>query len=248
MTADAASTSLGEQAAEFANKMTALTRGVLHEDSPRFHAVNMGSRIRVAPIDEQEVERRIPIHIDGVQRLSLLARYYCCWDGANQFLAADASDIHLFYEGITDPLLRLEYVRKDEDPPGAHLHVHAHRDEMAFLLRLAEKGRPAQKMKQRKPLPRLAEMHLPVGGHRMRPALEDVLLFLHREVAIDVAPSWQAVLKEHLEDWRRLQLRSAVRDAPEEAVEVLRALGYTVEPPKVVGPRPAPDSVKLFWP
>ncbi|MGP4114696.1 hypothetical protein ACTWP5_27770 [Streptomyces sp. 4N509B] len=247
MTADAAS-KLNAKAAQFANQMTALTRGVLGEDSPRFHAVNMGSRIRVAPIDDQEVVQRIPIHIDGVRRLSLLVRYYCCWDGAAQFLAADASDIHLFYEGSTDPLMRLEYVRKDREPPGAHLHVHAHRDEVAFLLRLSEKGRPARKMLGKKPIPRLAEMHLPVGGHRMRPALEDMLLLLHREFAIDVVDGWEGAIREHLEDWRRLQLRSAVRDAPEEAIKVLRSLGYSVEPPRVAAPRPSPESAKLYWP
>ncbi|RAS36196.1 hypothetical protein BCL80_101149 [Streptomyces avidinii] len=32
----------------FADQLTTLTRGVLGEDTPRFHALNMGSRIRVS--------------------------------------------------------------------------------------------------------------------------------------------------------------------------------------------------------
>ncbi|MFB6977725.1 hypothetical protein [Streptomyces scopuliridis] len=238
---------LDELAAEFANTLTALTRGVLGEDTPRFHAVNMGSRIRVSPINDAEVIQRIPIRINDEPRLSLMARYYCCWDGASMFLATDRADVHLFYEGIPDPLLRYEYVRRSKEPPGAHLQVHAHRDEMAYLLRLADAGRPKTKLKHDK-LPRLSEMHFPVGGHRMRPSLEDVLLFLQRELSIDTVPGWRAVLDEHLAGWRVTQLKAAVRDAPEAAAEVLRLMGYGVEAPKVPGARPAQESVKLYWP
>ncbi|BCB86343.1 hypothetical protein Psuf_036560 [Phytohabitans suffuscus] len=37
-------------------------------------------------------------------------------------------------------------------------------------------------------------------------------------------------MKEGREQWRRLQVRAAVRDAPEVAAEVLRHLGYDVAP------------------
>jgi hypothetical protein len=247
VTADVASPSLNERAAEFADQLTDLTRGVLGQGSPRFHAINMGNRVRVTPIDDAGLAKRIPVTINGEEHLTLLVRYKCCWDGSRKFLATDKADIHLFYQGSSEPLLRLEYVRDSKNPPGAHLQLHAHRDEMAYLLRLADAGRPKEKMTRRR-TPRLAEMHLPVGGHRMRPALEDILLFLHRELAIDVVDGWREVVRRHLENWRRIQLRSAVRDAPEEAVEVLRSLGYAVEPPKVVAQRPSPETIKLFWP
>ncbi|MFF3768438.1 hypothetical protein ACFYYR_30750 [Streptomyces sp. NPDC001922] len=246
MTAEGAF-ALDDLAAEFANKLTALTRGVLGEDSPQFHAVNAGSRIRVSPISDTERVHRIPITIGGQPRLSLMACYYCCWDGSSTFLATDKANLHLFYEKGSEPLLRFEYERTWTDPPGAHIQVHAHRDEMAYLLRLADSGRPGFAMKRDK-LPRLAEMHLPVGGHRMRPSLEDVLLFLEREFSIDTRPGWRAVVEEHLVDWRLMQMKSAVRDAPEEAAETLRLLGYTVEPPKVVRPRTERDVTKLFLP
>ncbi|MEV5606412.1 hypothetical protein AB0L33_33775 [Streptomyces sp. NPDC052299] len=246
MTADEAK-ALDALAAGFADQMTALTRGVLGEDTPRFHAINMGSKVQVSPIAENKVVQRIPIRIDGEERLSLGVRYFCCWDGASTFMATDLADVHVFYAGITDPLVRFEYVRSSNEPPGAHLHVHAHRDEMAYLLRLADKGRPKQGLKRNR-LPRLAEMHLPVGGHRMRPSLEDVLLFLKREFAIDTAPGWEAVIDEHLRKWRLMQLKAAVRDAPDSAARVLRALGYTVVEPSVPGARQAPEEIKLFWP
>ncbi|AMM12332.1 hypothetical protein Salbus254_5904 [Streptomyces albidoflavus] len=238
---------LDELAASFANHLTALTRGVLGESAPRFHAVNQGSKVRVAPIDEDEITQRIPVTIGGEAHLSLMVRYYCCWDGHSTFMATDQADVHLFYRNVTDPLLRYEYVRDSENPPGAHLQVHAHRDEMAYLLRLAEKGRPARGLKRDK-LPRLSELHLPVGGHRMRPALEDVLLFLHREFAIDTTPHWKDVLQASLRDWRLMQLKAAVRDAPESAASVLRDLGYEVTEPKIPPSRQPDSKVKLYWP
>ena len=234
-------------ATAFADDLTDLTRGVLGEDTPRFAALNMGTRVRVSPIAADERELRIPVSINDEPVLSLRARYFCCWDGSSTFLATDQADIHLHYVGIPDPLIRFEYVRRSKEPPGAHIQVHAHRDEMAYLLRLADAGRPKQGFKRRK-LPRLSEMHLPVGGHRMRPALEDVLLFMQREFAITTVPGWRKVIDERLRNWREIQLMAAVRDAPEAAAEVLRSLGYTVEQPTVIRPRTAAEDVKLYWP
>ncbi|MEV7481082.1 hypothetical protein ACIPJG_30255 [Streptomyces halstedii] len=247
MTADKAK-ALDALAEGFADQLTSLTRGVLGEGTPRFHALNMGSRIRVSPITDNEVVQRIPVRIGGEERLSLGVRYFCCWDGSSTYMATDQADLHLFYAGIPDPLLRYEYVRGSKEPPGAHLQIHAHRDEMAYLLRLAERGRPKHGLKRDR-VPRLAEMHLPVGGHRMRPALEDVLLFMQREFAIDTEPGWKTVVDEHLRNWRLMQLKTAVRDAPDTAAQALRGLGYTVvEPPGVPAARHASEEVKLFWP
>ncbi|MCX4503341.1 hypothetical protein [Streptomyces anulatus] len=227
MTAEEAK-ALDVSATDFADQLTALTRGVLGEDTPRFHAINMGSKIRVSPIREDEVLQRIPVSIGGEQRLSLMVRFYCCWDGSSTFMATDQADVHVFYAGSPDPLFRFEYVRRSKEPPGAHVQVHAHRDEVAYLLRLAEKGRPKQKFDR---LPRLAE-----------------LLFLKREFAIDTVDGWKAVIDEHLRSWRLTQLKTAVRDAPDSAAQVLRSLGYTVVEPLVPGARQASDEVKLFWP
>ncbi|MGW9397300.1 hypothetical protein [Streptomyces sp. NPDC055642] len=234
-------------AAAFADDLNGLTRGVLGEDTPRFAALNMGSRVRVSPIAADERELRIPVSINGEAVLSLRVRYFCCWDGSSTFLATDQADIHLHYAAIPDPLIRFEYVRSSKEPPGAHIQVHAHRDEMAYLLRLADAGRPKQGFRRRK-LPRLSEMHLPVGGHRMRPALEDVLLFMKREFAIDTVQGWRVVIDERLRNWREIQLMSAVRDAPEAAAEVLRTLGYSVQPPTVVRQGGPAENVKLYWP
>ncbi|MFI1314462.1 hypothetical protein ACH4TS_30670 [Streptomyces albidoflavus] len=254
MTTDEAG--LEAKATEFADTLTALTRGVLGPDSPRFSAITRGTRILVAPLEQDGVSvASIPVTIDQVPCLQLHVQHLCCWDTAGQYLATDKADVKVFFENTNlEPLLRYEYVRKSRNPPGAHLQVHAHRDELAYLLRLAERKQstPSGKFRRGK-LPRISEIHFPVGGHRFRPGLEDVLLLLEREFAIDVQPGWRKIVDAETQKWRLLQLRAAVRDAPDVAAAVLRDhLGYTVIPPESEGlpaPRPAAEKdSRLFWP
>ncbi|RMI40558.1 hypothetical protein [Streptomyces triticirhizae] len=235
-------------ASDFADRLTDLTRGVLGEDTPRFHAMVLdpGRKIRLQPFGADKRIRPIPVRIGSEIRIDLLVMYDCCWDGSSSFLAADKSEVKVQYHEVPDPLFRFEYERAGDDPPGAHIHVHAHRDEVAYLLRLADAGRPRNALRKNR-LPRSSELHLPVGGHRLRPALEDVLLFLKREFEITTTLNWRAVLDEHLRDWRVTQLKSAVRDAPDAAAEALRWLGYHVEPPAVPAQRDS-ATVKLFRP
>ncbi|OWA13122.1 hypothetical protein B9W68_13260 [Streptomyces sp. CS227] len=247
--------SLETKATEFADTLTTLTRGVLGPDSPPFSASNSGTRVLVAPLEEDgETVTRIPVTIDQVPCLQLHVQHFCCWDTAGQYLATDRADVKVFFESSLEPLLRYEYVRKWKNPPGAHLQVHAHRDELAYLLRLAERKQstPSGKFRRGK-LPRISEIHFPVGGHRFRPGLEDVLLLLEREFAIDVEPGWRKIVDAETQKWRLLQLRAAVRDAPDIAAAVLRDhLGYTVIPPEsesLPAPRPAAEKdSRLFWP
>ncbi|MFC0247381.1 hypothetical protein ACFFIO_02585 [Citricoccus parietis] len=74
----------------------------------------------------------------------------------------------------------------------------------------------------------MQELHFPMGGHRFRPALEDVLEMLIDEFGIDNDQNAREALKRGRLVWRQTQTKSAVRDDPESAVEVLRGLGYDV--------------------
>ncbi|MFI1091850.1 hypothetical protein [Streptomyces sp. NPDC020917] len=245
MTADDEPT-LEDKATEFADELTHLTRGVLAEDSPQFLARNLGDRVYVTSIGDDAKACQVPISIGGVSCLTLSAQYWCCWDGTGKYLATVTAKVHVYFTDSREPLVRYEYEREWENPPGAHFHVHAHRDEMAYLLRLAErKGRPNDGMRKRS-LPRLAEVHFPVGGHRLRPALEDVLLLLEREYAIDVLPGWDSIIERHMREWRILQLKAAVRDAHEEAAATLREIGYDVTPSDRV--RPQDPTARLYRP
>jgi hypothetical protein len=77
----------------------------------------------------------------------------------------------------------------------------------------------------------LSKIHLPVGGRRFRPALEDVLEALIDERIVSGSPIWRDVLNESRDEFRRRQLKAAIRREPDVAAAALRALRYTVEEP-----------------
>lgn len=77
----------------------------------------------------------------------------------------------------------------------------------------------------------LSKLHFPTGGERFRPSLEDLLQFLIQECGFDARSDWKEALGTHRERWRRLQLRTAVRDLQQDAADVLRENGWSVAPP-----------------
>lgn len=79
----------------------------------------------------------------------------------------------------------------------------------------------------------MSRLHFPLGGHRFRPGLEDVLQMLQTEFGAEVGPTWAGQLGRA----RAHTAAAVVRDCPSEAVRVLSELGYTVAPPPS-GPPP----------
>lgn len=78
-------------------------------------------------------------------------------------------------------------------------------------------------------VPAMSELHFPVGGHRFRPSLEDILEMLIDEFGIDHHREARSALQAGREAWRRIQTRVAVRDDPESAIDALKALGHDVQ-------------------
>jgi hypothetical protein len=82
-------------------------------------------------------------------------------------------DAVLPYEEGTDPelrvdrhpLLRLDFDREMHTAPGCHWNVHAERGAITNLLARNNPDHSGE----------LCKLHLPVGGARMRPCLEDLL-------------------------------------------------------------------------
>lgn len=227
---------LEKRAEEFATELSTTLAGVLGPSCPTFVAEASpisGSKQRVAVHTiESDV---IPLHIDGEERLSLVAEFECAWDHQATYLAVKKAAFKVApIKGA--PLFRYEYI-DDMQPtlPGAHLHVHAHRDEFLFALFRGGHGKPATRAKAvlgtKRAEPQLSDVHFPLGGSRMRPCLEDVLQMLHEEFGIDVEPGFQNVLDTGRARWRRRQLGAAVRDAPAEAARVLSEMGFTVTAP-----------------
>ena len=104
--------------------------------------------------------------------------------------------------------------------PAAHLHLHGRSDAQQSVLERC--GRPRDK---------LADLHLPVGGPRFRPCLEDLIEFCILEQLVKPRDGWRAALDRSRGRYRQRQLQAAARELPELAAAVLKSEGWTVAAP-----------------
>lgn len=227
MTAD--TDALVTKAESFAADLTARVDGILPNALP-FRALVLdsgdGPRVTVSTYDEGDPpeERPILLSVGGQVMYELIVKMKCCWDSAGQFLAVEESHAHITPRRGRNPLFRYEYDRNAYPTvPAAHIHVHGHRDEFAYGLAMAD--RKDRSGSGKLSVPRMADFHFPVGGHRFRPCVEDVLNMLINEFRIDARDDWQSAVADGREGWRQMQLAAAVRDDPETARRALASLG-----------------------
>lgn len=224
--------SLQAQAQQFARSLSDLASAFVGHAHP-FVATTLGERI--------VIQSDAPISIATTRRtlFSVTSRYRCTYDSAGQYLVVEDSEIKVFggCQGKGDPLFRVEYVRDQASHlPCAHLHMHAHRDQLSVAMAVA--GTDGAERRTPKPGDdymrgtRISELHFPVGGHRFRPGLEDVLQWMVTEFGASTGPTWPTVLSDRRVSYRRQQTAAAVRDCPSEAVRVLREMGYAVADPE----------------
>jgi hypothetical protein len=219
-----------EQAQRFATEISETIRGLVPDCAP-FTALAVQSRVSV----EQSPATGIPLRVNGRPLPTLKVSFRCEPDTSGAFLAVEKSSFEV-YEGAKaagEPLFRYDYVRKPQSQiPAAHLQVHAHRDAITYVMSQAGTATPRGKRRANATeVPRLAELHFPLGGHRFRPCLEDLLEMLVSEFGVDSTKASRESLRQGRERWRRQQTRSVVRDAPDEAVAILTELCYQVTAP-----------------
>lgn len=228
--------SLAEQAEAFADRLTATIRTVVGEDCPAFAVAVLeeASAFRVRQADASGI---ILSNDGGEPILRMTVDYKCVYDGHDQYLAIEESQIRVFVEpNGREPLFRYEFVRAASGAvPSAHIQFHGTHPELEQAMK--DSGSSTSRAKARKqgqkPV-RLDALHFPVGGSRFRPALEDVLQMLIEEFGVKPAGSIRAArtaLAKSREQWRRMQVATVVRDAPAAAVSALEALGYKVTAP-----------------
>lgn len=164
---------------------------------------------------------KIVLTKDKVHVGHLRVTFQCTSDTAQTYLAVHKSTFELLGFSDRQPIARLDFVRDAHTAPAAHWNIHAERGTVSRLLGRTNPAHAGV----------LSALHFPVGGARMRPCLEDFLYFVILEFQIDVFSDALAVLAEGRERWRRRQVGTLVRDVPDEAVRVLRELGYGVSVP-----------------
>lgn len=225
---------LREQALDFAQDLTSTVQAVV-PTAAGFRAVGTGSRFVV----QQDPAEGIVLHVAGTPMLRLEVRFQCTFDHRDSFLAVEWSEMKVSaIAGPSEPLVRWDYLRTPRSGmASAHVQVHAHRDAVTYVLTRC--GSSTVRAKRRRKeieggsrVPQLSDLHLPVGGPRFRPCLEDILQMLIDEFGIEAADGAQEALASGRAEWRRKQLAAAVRDCPERVVEVLESLGYRVTLPE----------------
>lgn len=170
----------------------------------------------------------VPLLVGGDHLADLTPTVYLARDRTGEFLKAVRSEFVVKSVLDRTPLVRLDYRTDMNRAPVAHWQIHAERGAFSHLLARAH---AVDKSRVGKPH-ELSSLHFPVGGERFRPCLEDFLQFLVGECGVDALPGWAAFVEKGREGWRRKQLRSTIRDAEQEAADVLRRLGWTVTAPE----------------
>jgi hypothetical protein len=232
------SRTLERLAKDFATDLTRTVRAVVGPDCPPFIADTPEAPGANVAVVRQEPAAGITLLAGDDPVLTLTVEFQCTWDGHMQFLAVHWSRIAVYPQDdiSTNPLVRYEYVKDMRSGlPAAHLQVHGTHEALTDTLRAAGvasvRGRRRVKAVAKGRVPALAELHFPLGGHRFRPCLEDILEVLMEEFGVTPAGDRAAALEalaDGRETWRRTQVAAAVRDAPDEAIRVLQDLGYDV--------------------
>lgn len=227
--------SLDDEAAGFAGRLDRLLQGTVSSDV-RFGVVSVGDDRRKIGPEPFELELNkgasgfslIPLvrKCDDPEQPAVVGfkvEFDVTMDGDGHHLMVARSAFGLWVRPDKGrrmrPVFRVEYDRDARAKPPAHVHLHAESVELGWVYGSA-----------RKPLPRMEEIHFPVGGRRFRPTVEELLLFLDREdLFTDWAnDQWRTHIEASQQDWEQRQARATVRRFPEEAASQLASMGYTV--------------------
>jgi hypothetical protein len=161
----------------------------------------------------------IALLFGGERTAELLVQIRLIADSYAHYPAVSKSTFELRVK--KNPILRLDFSKDHHTVPGCHWNVHAERGLATALLVRQPKRHSGE----------FSKVHIPVGGVRGRPCLEDFLQMLITEFNFDSVPGAMAAIEAGRVRWRKRQLAAMVRDDAEEAARVLGELGYVVTPP-----------------
>lgn len=208
-----------ERFAKDVGRLTDLLELESHELDVEFVSDKQRATVTLKPLVDGKTFVRM--RAGGEWSCGIAVRFGCRPDGYGRHMAATLANFAVYSSAERSPLFRLEYVDEMRSYPSCHWQVHGERGALSHLLTLSGHAEPS----------RMSALHLPVGGSRMRPALEDFLHFLIAELGADAADGWLEVIEDSRSTWRTRQIRALVRDVPDAAIAELDDLGYTITPP-----------------
>jgi hypothetical protein len=191
---------LATQSEEFGREMAELLSATLPGlPAPPLEIVVSGTRAVIRP---PERPKRLPLFVKGAELASLELSVQCQIDSFGQWLAVEQSTYCLYAKLDRAPVLRIDYRRDMNKAPAAHVQVHGHRGALSHLLSQAGHPTPHD----------MASLHIPVGGARFRPCLEDFIQFLITECRFD--PRTPAVAASRRRRARALAAPAGRRNRP----------------------------------
>ncbi|WP_239655046.1 hypothetical protein [Mycobacterium riyadhense] len=155
----------------------------------------------------------------GLAELS--ANYKLCVDSYGTHIAVEHSSFVLKAKVDRAPIIRWDYDRDARSKPRSHVQLTAHRGALSHILSRLDHKTPHS----------IESLHIPMGGERFRPCLEDIIEFLICDCGFEGSEGWEESIREGRARWRRIQTRAVVRDSPGCAVAELESLGYTITAP-----------------
>lgn len=231
MTTPQKTSDLAAKSRTFAAEVGELLASTLGTDK-QMASVQLDDRYAVRPAGDESHQQKIPLYVGQQHVADLALAIYLTLDRSGEHLKAARADFRVFSTLDRTPLLRMEYRSDMRVDPVCHWQVHAERGAFTHLLSMAN---AIDSRRVRRPHD-LSTVHLPVGGERFRPCLEDLIELLIRDCGVDHLPDWESAVQSGREKWRVRQFRSAVRDLQAEAADVLRLQGWTLEPPPDMAP------------
>lgn len=134
-------------------------------------------------------------------------------DSHGQFPMVFQSVMTLATSPDSEPIVHFDYERGKKDGyHEAHMQIDAECERWEDVRRRRGVTRP------------LAKLHFPAGGRRYRPTLEDFVRFLICEGMATPRPGWEALVESGQTEFDRKQLKAAVRNDPDAAIEALKKM------------------------
>lgn len=219
---------LEQEAQDFGEQLTELLAEVLPGPHPPVSALRSGSRMSIstgsvvsgsAGVPDNFAAEPMRLLHRGQHVADLLLDYTFTEDSVGRYPAVRESQFLVRPPRTRRPLVRYEFDRGMRTDPSAHWQIHP------------EKGGPLSELMEAtgaKAQHDLSNLHIPVGGSRFRPCVEDLLEMLIVDCRIDGLDGWKAAVAAGRRTWRLIQVATVVRDAASTAAEALVELGYQV--------------------
>ncbi|MEW2255957.1 hypothetical protein [Streptomyces sp. NPDC047869] len=155
-----------------------------------------------------------PLRIDNKKpRAWMNLSYQVRLDDEDDFLTVHSSYCGIFTdEALETCLLHWDYEREKDRYTSAHVQVYGTSPALEALNRNNDQKRSLDKL------------HIPVGGKRFRPCVEDVIEFLITERLADGREGWEKRVEEGRNHYRRGQLLATMRRNPDVVKEYLESL------------------------